>query len=78
MKKYCIALGFAFAIAGFIPVSPAMADTCSGHYAACIRYNHGEAKCGCARSVCLKAIGPTKDVSPKWNGIPGINACFAK
>ena len=31
--------------------------------------------CACARNICLKQVG-NADAGPKWNWIPGINACF--
>ncbi len=57
---------------------PAHAYTCSQHYTACLGYGHSTATCGCARSICLKAVGTKGDAGAKWNGIPGINACFKK
>ncbi len=59
-------------------VAPAHAYTCSQHYTACLGYGHSAAVCGCARSICLKAVGSRGDAGAKWNGIPGINACFKK
>ncbi len=73
--RYLVAL----LIAGFcsLTASPAMAYTCTQHYEACLRYGHGETKCGCARNVCQKRVG-SGDAGAKWNGIAGINACFKK
>jgi hypothetical protein len=56
----------------------ASAYTCSQHYQSCLGYGHGPGICGCARSICLKAVGPTGDAQAKWNYIPGINACWKK
>lgn len=55
---------------------PARADTCATHYALCVnKYNNAPKVCACARSVCVKKVG-SGDAGPKWNWIPGVNACF--
>jgi hypothetical protein len=57
---------------------PALADTCEQHYYFCVnKYNNSPKVCGCARAACQKAVG-SKDAGPKWNHLPGVNACFAK
>jgi hypothetical protein len=58
--------------------TPASAYTCSQHYTACLGYGNSAATCACARTICLKAVGSRGDAGTKWNGIPGINACFKK
>jgi hypothetical protein len=69
--------GGAFTALGcFWSAAPALANTCSSHYSSCLKYGNGPTKCGCARQVCLKEIGASKDAGPKWNWIPGLNACF--
>jgi hypothetical protein len=77
MRVLCaIALMLAAAVGG--SVSLARADTCQVHYSLCIgKYGHDPKKCACARNVCLKQVGKA-DAGPKWNWIPGINACFRK
>jgi hypothetical protein len=73
-----------FMLAGIITTlalasaTPTSAYTCSQHYQSCLGYGHGPSICGCARSICLKAVGPTGDAQAKWNYIPGINACWKK
>lgn len=68
----------AIAVSAIALATPARAFTCSQHYEACLGYGHSTAICGCARSICLKAVGNKGDAGAKWNGIPGINACFKK
>ena len=55
----------------------AAAYTCSQHYDACLRYNHGTTICVCAKRVCTVKVG-AGDAGPKWNWIPGVNACWPK
>jgi hypothetical protein len=76
MKCYMAAAITAICLS-FVVVSPAEAYTCSEHYAACMRYAHGPAKCGCARSICQKKVA-SGDAGQKWNWIEGINACFRR
>ena len=68
---------FAVALTSLALAAPAHAFTCQQHHSACLQYGHGATKCGCARGVCLKAVG-SGDAGDKWNGIAGVNACFRK
>jgi hypothetical protein len=57
---------------------PALSDTCDQHYTICVnKYGNPPAVCACARAACRKAVG-TADAGPKWNHLPGVNACFSK
>jgi hypothetical protein len=59
--------------------APAQAYTCSQHYSSCVnQYGNPPAVCACARSICLKSVGPKADAGDKWNHITGINACFKR
>jgi hypothetical protein len=76
MKSHMAGL-LAAVLASLVLASSASAHTCSEHYAACMRNGHGADKCGCARSVCQRKVG-SGDAGQRWNGIPGVNACFRK
>lgn len=77
VKYYVAAASFSALLVSLAFSSTANAYTCSGHYNACLKYGHGVTKCGCAKRVCQKAVG-SADAGAKWNGIPGVNACFKK
>jgi hypothetical protein len=75
--KHAITLAIATGLAGLAVATPASAYTCSQHYQACLRYNHGPVICGCAKNVCSKKVG-AGDAGDKWDSIPGIMACWKK
>jgi hypothetical protein len=75
--KITISVLVAGVLAGFAFAAPASAYSCSEHYDACLRYGHSTAVCACARGICRRSVG-SGDAGAKWNGIPGINACFRK
>jgi hypothetical protein len=77
IKALFLASGAVVLLTGL--AAPAQAYTCSQHYTSCVKtYNNPPAVCSCARSICLKSVGPTGDAGDKWNYIPGINACFKR
>lgn len=66
------------AVLAVVSIGPAAADTCSTHYTLCVeKYGNAPKVCACAKALCVKKVG-SGDAGPKWNWIPGVNACFGK
>jgi len=75
MRVTVLGLGLVM-LAAVAPSTATRADTCATHYDLCVnKYGNPPAVCACARKLCLKQVG-TADAGPKWNWIPGVNACF--
>lgn len=76
--RFVFAISAVVTLVALLPATPARADSCQTHYTLCVeKYGNPPKVCTCARALCVKKVG-TADAGPKWNWIPGVNACFNK